>query len=259
MIPLVPLAISFFVLKDEIPALHPFSWDRTFMEWGKWLSFGDMPWRVLHPIVGYPFITAALNIVYEAWFPVMFACFAWQAFATRSSAVRTQYLLAFSFCWFLAGNVLATVFSSAGPCFYGYLVPGPNPYAEQMAYLRHASLHWPVWSVGIQDSLWSAYKTGHGQISGISAMPSMHVTIAVLMALLGWRINRRSGIFFTAFAVLIFVGSIALAWHYAVDGLAGLLLATTFWIVAGKITNAWTAYCARPAARRAILATPVLE
>jgi hypothetical protein len=242
-LPLFPLAISFFVLKDEIPALHPFSWDRTFMAWGKWLSFGDMPWRLLHPIVGYPPVTTALSIVYEAWFPAMFACFAWQAFASRGTAVRAQYLLAFAFCWFLGGNVLATVFSSAGPCFYGHLVPGPDPYADQMAYLRAASQHWPVLSVGIQDALWTAYKTGHGQISGISAMPSMHVTIAVLMALLGWRVNRRAGMLFTIFAVLIFVGSIALAWHYAVDGLAGIVLAVTFWLAAGCLAKRWSAWC----------------
>jgi hypothetical protein len=258
-IPMVPLAISFYVLKDEIPALHPFSWDRTFMEWGRWLSFGDVPWRVLQPLVGYPLVTVALNLVYEAWFPVMFGCFAWQAFAPRSSAVRTQYMLAFAFCWFLAGNVLATIFSSAGPCFYGYFVSGPNPYAPQLDYLRHVSESWPVWSVGIQDALWTAYKTGHGQISGISAMPSMHVTIATLMALLGWRVSRRAGIFFTAFAGLIFVGSIALAWHYAVDGLAGIVLAIAFWLAAGKITAAWTAYCARPVRMRPLVGAPVLE
>jgi len=259
LIPLVPLAISFFVLKDEIPALHPFSWDRTFMDWGKWLSLGDMPWRVLQPVVGYPIVTTALSVIYETWFPVMFACFAWQAFASRSSALRTQYLLAFSFCWFLAGNVLATVFSSAGPCFYGYLVAGPNPYAAQMAYLRHASEHWPVWSVGIQDALWTAYKTGHGQISGISAMPSMHVTIAALMALLGWSVSRRAGIFFTVFAVLIFVGSIALAWHYAVDGLAGTALAIAFWMLAGKITAAWAAYRAGLVRTAPLVGAAVLE
>lgn len=258
-IPMVPLAISFYVLKDEIPALHPFSWDRTFMEWGRWLSFGDMPWRALQPFVGYPLVTVMLNIVYEAWFPVMFGCFAWQAFSSRSSAVRSQYLLAFAFCWFLAGNVLATVFSSAGPCFYGYFVPGPDPYAAQMAYLRHVSESWPVWSVGIQDSLLAAYKTGQGQISGISAMPSMHVTIATLMALLGWHVNRRAGILFTIFAGLIFVGSIALAWHYAVDGLAGIVLAIAFWLAAGKMTAAWSAYCARPVRIATPVGAPVLE
>jgi hypothetical protein len=36
---------------------------------------------------------------------------------------------------------------------------------------------------------------------------------------------------------VILVGSVHLAWHYAVDGLAGILLAAIFWAAAGTIAN----------------------
>src|SRR5258708_7314746 len=82
---------------------------------------------------------------------------------------------------FIGVNVLAVLFSSAGPCYYGYLY-GSDPYAAQMAYLRAASENCPIWSVHIQDLLWKSYAGGVAPNFGISAMPSMHVVISTLMA-----------------------------------------------------------------------------
>jgi membrane-associated phospholipid phosphatase len=80
---------------------------------------------------------------------------------------------------------------------------------------------------------------------GISAMPSMHVTIATLNALLCWRIDRRLGVAASAFAVLIFLGSIMLLWHYAVDGIAGVFIACLCWSAAGALVQRWNAHMQR--------------
>ena len=244
---LVPLMVMFSALKPDIARIRPFVWDQTFMQVGVMLGFGKHFWQILQPVFGYPFITAFLNLAYAAWFPLMFGCLFWQLARPQRDFTRLQYLLSFALAWFLGGFVLATIFSSAGPCFYSYIVPGPNPYAPLLHYLRETSAHWPVWTVPVQDSLWRSYVTGTGDIDGISAMPSLHVTIATLMALLAWRTNRVAGIAFTAFAVVILVGSIMLGWHYFADGLAGGALGLLFWSAAGKITQMWAADSARPA------------
>lgn len=231
-----PLMITFAALKDAIPAIHPFAWDQTFMHWDRMLGFGHLPWQLLQPLVGYPAITAGISFAYDFWFFIMFGALMWQAFAARGSVLRTQFLLAFAFAWFIGGNVLATVLSSAGPCFYGHLF-AHDPYAAQMHYLRAVAAHWPVWSIGVQDVLWQSYVSGNGAVSGISAMPSMHVTVATVIALTGWRANRRLGVGLWIFDAIIVVGSVHLAWHYAVDGIAGLLLAVLFWKVAGLIAR----------------------
>lgn len=231
-----PLMIAFSALKDAIPAIHPFAWDHTFMQWDRILGFGHMPWQLLQPILGYPAITAGINFVYDFWFFIMFGTLMWQAFAARGSVLRTQFLLAFAFAWFIGGNVLATILSSAGPCFYGHFF-AHDPYAAQMQYLHTVAAHWPVWSIGVQDVLWQSYATGNGAVSGISAMPSMHVTVATVIALTGWRADRRLGIGLWIFNAIIVIGSVHLAWHYAVDGIAGLLLAVLFWKVAGLIAR----------------------
>jgi len=238
---LTPLMMSFAALKEVIPAIHPFSWDTTFMQWDRVLGFGRLPWEYLQPLLGHPPITTAINFAYDGWFLTMFAALFWQAFAKRASALRMQFLLAFSFAWFLAGNVLAVIFSSAGPCYYGRLHPGLiDPYAAQMKYLHATALQWPIWSIQVQDTLWRSYVTGHGEITGISAMPSLHVCVAVLLMLLGWRTNRWLGTALSVFAAFVVIGSVHLAWHYAVDGIAGAGLALVFWWAAGGLVRVAT-------------------
>jgi hypothetical protein len=231
------LEVSFTTLKEAIAQIHPFSWDRVFMQWDRILGFGHLPWEYLQSFLGFAPITMAINVVYDSWFVVMFGCLFWQIFSRMGGVLRLQFLLSFSFAWFFGGNLLALAFSSAGPCFYGYLYPGADPYAAQMAYLHTVNQSWPIWSVDVQQTLWRSYAAGHGVLGGISAMPSMHVTIAVLLAIWGWRTNRVAGLALTAFATVIAVGSVHLAWHYAVDGIAGAALAVIFWGAAGAVAR----------------------
>jgi hypothetical protein len=232
-----PLMVSFAALKQAIPKIQPFAWDATFTEWDRVLHFGRLPWEYLQAAIGYPPVTSAITFVYNFWIVVMFGCLFWQAFTERSSRLRLQFLLAFAFTWFIGGNVLAVIFSSAGPCFYGRLGIAPDPYGMQIEYLRAAADQWPVWSVRVQDLLWNSFVSGDGLLNGISAMPSIHVTSSVVMMYLGWRSGRIAGIALTIFAAFILVGSVHLGWHYAVDGYAGILLATVFWLTAGAIAR----------------------
>ena len=73
---------------------------------------------------------------------------------------------------------------------------------------------------------------------GISAMPSMHVVAAVLTALISWRFRKWLGIAATAYAAIVVIGSFHLAWHYAVDAIAGIALALLFWWIAGVVVRA---------------------
>jgi membrane-associated phospholipid phosphatase len=240
-----PLMMIFAALKIDIARIVPFSWDATFMQLGLTIGLGHHYWQLLQPILGYPPITTLLSFAYGLWFPAMFGCLFWQLSRPHHDETRAQYLLAFALAWFFGGFVIATAFSSAGPCFYSHFVSGPNPYAPLLHYLRETRQHWPVWTVDAQDDLWRAYLTGKGDIQGISAMPSMHVMIATLMALLGWRVNRHLGRGFTLFAVIILISSIMLGWHYSADGIAGAALGIAFWGIAGKLSRSWTELCER--------------
>ncbi|MGN6515499.1 MAG: phosphatase PAP2 family protein [Rhizomicrobium sp.] len=233
----VPLLVSFDALKEVITRINPFSWDETFSHFDRVLGMGRLPWQWLQPLLGHPLITVAINFAYDFWFLIILLSLVWVAYSPVRDRIRMQYLIAFAFVWFIGGNLLAIVFSSAGPCYFGRLGLEPNPYAAQMAYLQEVGRHWPLWSLDIQDRLWDSYIGRNGEISGISAMPSIHVTAAVLLALFGLRRNRRLGLLLCLYAGVIFIGSIHLAWHYAVDGIAGTALAILFWWMAGIVVN----------------------
>ena len=82
-----------------------------------------------------------------------------------------------------------------------------------------------------QDILWAAYERGDlaGFGKGISAMPSLHVTIATLNALVIWRHSRRLGIAAAIYAALVALASVHLGWHYAVDTYVGAAAAIVIW------------------------------
>ena len=134
---------------------------------------------------------------------------------------------------------MAVLLSSVGPVFYQkalLLTADQNPYHALMQYLYSANLQHPILVLDVQEKLWRAFidKAAGVPISGISAMPSMHISTSVLFALVGYRANRYLGIALWIFAFIIFLGSIHLAYHYALDGYVSLMLTILIWKIVGS-------------------------
>lgn len=216
---LLPLHFGVFTsLKSLIPVMQPYAWDVAFAEWDKAIHGGFQPWQLLQPVLGHPLITKAMNLVYNVWFVVLHTVLLWQAFSLRDRRLRMQFFLTFVLAWILLGTVAATLLSSAGPCYYGRVTGLEDPFAPLMAYLGTVNESYPLGALGAQEYLWNIYQgNGFAMGSGISAMPSMHMAMIVLCALVGWRHARILGIGLAVFALLIMIGSVHLGWHYAVD------------------------------------------
>lgn len=73
-----------------------------------------------------------------------------------------------------------------------------------------------------------------GLFGGISAMPSMHMAWTYMWAFAAWQINRGLGIVAHFYAVIIWIGSVHLGWHYFVDGLVSLIVVTIIWQLFGR-------------------------
>ncbi|GGO50991.1 PAP2 superfamily protein [Roseovarius pacificus] len=220
-------------LKDMIPLIRPFSWDPAFAQLDRVLHGGQDVWRLLAPVLATPFVTSALNAAYHAWLPILYFLVFIAAFGRTDAPGHRMFLLSMVMAWIVAANLLATTFSSVGPVYYAAFGFG-DTFKQQMQMLHSLNEISPVWALRVQDMLLDGYQTG-GSVRGISAMPSMHVTTATLMAFYGFTLSRPVGWALTAFAVTIFLGSVHLAWHYAVDGYLAIALAAIFWRLSRRL------------------------
>jgi hypothetical protein len=67
----------------------------------------------------------------------------------------------------------------------------------------------------------------------------MHNGTALLFALAGFKVNRTMGWLLAGHAALIFIGSVHLAWHYAVDSYAAWALILLLWWMMGPVARWW--------------------
>jgi hypothetical protein len=220
--------------KGMIPDLHPFALDPTLTELDRLLHLGRLPWELLQPALGHPMVTRAIDVIYILWLPINAGVLVWQGWSRRE--VRSQFFLSYILIYIVLGTAGAIMLSTAGPCYYEGVTGRASPYSPLMNYLTSLDAEQPIIALRVQRTLWENYVTGQNMpFVGISAMPSVHVAVAVLFALLGWRASYWLGSIFTIYAGVILVGSVHLGWHYAVDGYVSIAGALVIWAVVGAL------------------------
>jgi hypothetical protein len=225
----------FTSLKSAIKVVNPFAWDQTLFLADRMLH-GGSPWQLLHPFVGSPAITKTIDTLYMLWIPIMLLAFGAVAAWTEEPVLRARYLLAFMATWIVLGSVGATLLSSAGPLFYGRVVHGDDPFKPLLIYINHVAEQYPLSVILVPHKLWNDYLSAGATIgSGISAMPSVHVAVAMLNALVAFRVSRCLGVLAGVYLLIVMVGSVHLGWHYALDGYVSVLAVAIIWVICGQI------------------------
>jgi hypothetical protein len=221
-------------MKSAVPLFQPYTWDQTFIELDRTIH-GTDPWRLLQPLLGYPIVTSAMSVLYHLWLLLIYMGGVWFAIYCPDAVLRRRYFLAYLLLWSIGGVAMAIGFASVGPCFAQPLL-GIETFAAQMDYLRAADQSYPVMVLEIQDALLRWHGSGDYSLGlGITAMPSLHVGLACLFWLSIRQHNRRLGRAFLVFLLIILLGSVHLAYHYAVDGYAAIALVSALWWLSGKL------------------------
>ncbi|MHA6334639.1 phosphatase PAP2 family protein [Qipengyuania sp. CAU 1752] len=230
----------FSALKSAVPLLNDYTWDQAFIDLDIAIH-GTDPWRLLQPMLGHPVITFAISLLYQVWaFLIYFGCLYFALFG-RDEILRQQYFIAFFLAWFVIGVVVATMFASMGPCFMLTLQGDPH-FIELIGYLQTTHQDHTLIAINIQEMLIRAYHVKNYDLgSGITAMPSMHVSLVVLVFLGMRRISPRLGWIFGIFAFVIMLGSVHLAFHYAVDSYVSIIGTVLIWFLAGYLARRFAA------------------
>ena len=235
---LVLVAIAIFLQvfvawKTSIPRFHAYDWDPRLARMDEWLHGGVAPWVWTHRWFGSRIPTLAIDWAYGAWYTVVIGTVVWQAYARRS-AERVRFFVSFVLVWVALGTVMAVFLASGGPVYYGRLAGGADPFAPLLAGLDGYGVRARV----LQEMLWEGF-TGRSDYlaEGISAMPSVHVGVAALLALFGWSRGKAIGLAYTAFALVVLIGSVHLGWHYAIDGYVAILATAAIWVGSGLLVG----------------------
>ncbi|HWE48066.1 MAG TPA: phosphatase PAP2 family protein [Caulobacteraceae bacterium] len=232
----------FGVFKQTVLRRIGFHDDKLFADLDRALFFGTDPWRISHSLPS-PWTTLFLDRQYHVWALPMFYSVVACGFFRGAFEYRLRYMLAYTLCWILIASLLAYLLPAAGPCFEGVLFRDPGSFHQFMNTLgaeqadlarRYPGFHLKTFEV--RDYLLSLNQTNRiGPGGGISAMPSMHVALSALFACAGFGLGKIWGWIATVFGVLIFVGSVHLGWHYAIDGIVGAAAAVGIWYGCGWV------------------------
>lgn len=202
--------LFFMWIKPEVTAVAPFWADELFANIDRAIFQID-PWRLFQGI----------DLTFHAWAYSFFWAVAIMAtlvwlFAQKPSFERSTSLLSYFALWSLFGPIGQYLFSSAGPVFYRRIGLGDR-FAE-------LSTNIPEITQRLSGYLWDFHSTGTlGVGAGISAMPSLHIATVAWIVLVFRGQRSRLAPLTALFAFYIFALSVALGWHYAVDGIVGVL------------------------------------
>jgi hypothetical protein len=241
MVPALFVFLSAFnTIKVLLPDFTDLNFDETLSNLDRTIHGGD-PWRMLTALLGPDTQNLVQALYLPGWtYAVMFLT-GYICVSRHAAKIRDQYITVFLVTWPLLGNVIAALFLSDGPAFYARVTGDHERYGALIDTLAQTRDN-PFSAYMLQNALWVLQQTKEAsEGSGISAFPSVHVAMATLVCLGLVALNRRYAIYGVPFLVSIFVGSILLGWHYAVDGYASMILVCGIWFVVATLRKALAA------------------
>jgi PAP2 superfamily len=227
---------AFSLAKSNVGQFFAYDWDQAFVAMDIAIH-GTDAWRFVHPLIGYAPVTYAINMAYQIWIFLLYIAVPFLWIIRMPKSLRKQFGLSYILCWILIGALFANIFASVGPCFLEPMT-GDNHFRPLLEYLSKTDRQFPLLALDVQQKLLEWRAKDNGNLGGgISAMPSMHVSIALLVFLGMRRIGRVFGWVFGTFFVVILLGSVHTGYHYAVDGYASIILTLLIWLGVGRLST----------------------
>lgn len=222
---LIVSATAFTALKHEYSNWLPFFADTLLADLDEAMH-GGQPWRIARAVFPPSAEPVLFTLYLQMWFVQLLGMIVLAAFL-EDERTRVGYLFAFAVTIIVLGTVVRIGGSSAGPIFYDRLFGGDR-YADLLIALQSTDGGRGVLTVA--DYLYRSYAADRTVLgTGISAMPSLHVAVAVLNALFVSSLSRFWGAGYWLYAAAIMFGSVYFGWHYALDGYVSIAFVLLAW------------------------------
>lgn len=221
---LLASSLSFFgMLKPQLGQVVAFSADPLLAELDR-IILGSDAWR----LVTWFNHTGMATIYHKGWF-LWLAFVLFYLLKRPESPEKDALLISYFMIWTIFGPLVHLILPAAGPVFYDDLGYGD----------RFVDLYQAPESQVIAAYLWNGYVDKvFNPAGGISAMPSVHLA-TMFWTIIVLRKSAWVGLA-VVYTVYIFLGSIAIGWHYAVDGVAGGIGAVLCYALAAPSVEKWS-------------------
>jgi hypothetical protein len=190
--------------------------DDLLLRWDRWLFFGHSPAVLLHDLLGQDVAARLLTDLYESFSTLVTVAFV--AALAFTPTVRSAYVFVVAAMWaWILGVGSYYVIPSLGPF---HAAPG------EFAGLTRTSIQPTQATYVEQRDYLLAHPQAHDAFAQISAFASLHCALTCLVFLMA----RYYGLRVVSWAAGLFLvgtllATVYLGWHFAVDDLAGLLIA----------------------------------
>lgn len=213
--------ITFMWSKPLLNHLVPFWADPLLANADYYLFLGRDPSSLLGWLNSMP--TAIFY--HRAWFALMVMTLL-MVLSRPPSAEKSSIMVSYFILWSVAGPLIHLLLPAGGPVFFDDLGYGD----------RFTGIDVPEEMAQMSDYLWTVYSGSQfAPGAGISAMPSLHIATTAWMMIAVHVLARRWSGAMAAVGILIFLLSISLGWHYAVDGIVGGAAAVACYLAAKRI------------------------
>ena len=200
--------LFFMWIKPELTAVSPF-WADGMLAYIDHAIFRTDPWRLFRGLD----LSVHAGAYSFLWAFAVMGTVVW-LLAQKPSAERSASLIAYFALWSIFGTLGQLLLSSAGPLFYQRA-----GFGDRFAELSSSV---PQVTQMLSGYLWNFHTTHTlGVGAGISAMPSLHIgTVAwIYLAFRGQ--SSKLAPLAAQFVLYMWAMSVALGWHYAIDGIVG--------------------------------------
>lgn len=218
--------------KSSIPFLVGYSWEGFWSEADRLILFGHDGWRIVHAVM--PEAAARFwSFFYSMIWGIALVFGGAIIFSFGSRRQMATFFTALMLAWMIGGVGVAYALSAGGPIFAHLTDPS---LAERYEPLRGHLLA----MLGDKDVVMRSQRYLAAAMTkliaikggGISAMPSMHIATATILALTCWRTILRPVAI--TFWLMTFVGSIYFGYHYVWDAPVAALIAYGSWVAARR-------------------------
>ena len=196
----VIMNVIFMNMKSSVMKVNSYKWDETLAACDRWL-FGEILSVRAQSMIS-PWITEVLSFCYLLFFPYLMI--SWFYYAYRGMPMLRKLFVG--------------LFTIYGIGFLGYtLVPAGGPH---LAYPGEFSEPLGGWAI----ARFNAFVVANGS-NGVDVFPSLHSAVSLFLLMFDYKNARWRFRVYLVPCVGIWLATIYLRYHYAIDLLAGFALA----------------------------------